>query len=870
MRYGFAVSELTTLRSFLVESVKNLQSLEGQILRLITTADTAQSDVMIDRVIVHLHTLKRQAFFFGLMEMAMLIRQAVFMLEDIVCKQIPNQIEKIDLLLDIKNTLKIMIRELFDATENIQVGERVDIQLACSQEVGWLVDFIHDFLQKKSDIAMEVVPKVLIQANEVGYSIRATPDDDVSPAIATAEQEGVLMIRKVVNQTVHGKSENLLTNKGGYVFMEKKLAQPNGTLSKPVMTKSSSTAQQNNAEQMSAKRDVAKRRAMDKVRARTVAKQQQLAERIATATEQLSAGVEQASNAAEELAGTMEQIAAGSEEAASAAEESRAAVNQIEKAAIVAADRSQVSLEKVNVTQTLVRTTSNDIEQLIVGIKNTADTNVESGKLVAELENQAVEVGNIVEAVVRIADQTNLLALNAAIEAARAGEHGRGFAVVADEVRNLAEISEKSARDIRTLVGEIQDNVKVVVKDVEDAGNAANNEVEKARKITADLAKIEKDSAIVQKGVSEVAQNAKIAAEGSKEMLAITQQVAAASEEQGAATEEITSTITEQNKAFNEMSTAANELSELAEQLKVSTDAQKSSEELASAAEQLSANVEESSTASEQIMKTMEQLAEGARIQAELTAKSANISEHLAGAAVQMKVRAQESETKVTELQALLTVNKQEIDEIITGVSNAADASIKSAQNIKKLEDTTRRIDKIVDAIVNVTIQTNMLAVNGSIEAARAGEFGRGFSVVAGDIRTLANESADNADKIKDLVRNIQNQIRQVTTDIELSAKTATQEVENARKSTKNLEDIEEAIVQILSGVQEIGKGAEESMVALEQTKRAIEQISTAAQEADKANAEATLAVQEQAKSMQELAEAIEEISGLADELQNM
>jgi len=870
MRYGFAVSELTTLRSFLVESVKNLQSLEGQILRLITTADTAQSDVMIDRVIVHLHTLKRQAFFFGLMEMAMLIRQAVFMLEDIVCKQIPNQIEKIDLLLDIKNTLKIMIRELFDATENIQVGERVDIQLACSQEVGWLVDFIHDFLQKKSDIAMEVVPKVLIQANEVGYSIRATPDDDVSPAIATAEQEGVLMIRKVVNQTVHGKSENLLTNKGGYVFMEKKLAQPNGTLSKPVMTKSISTAQQNNAEQMSAKRDVAKRRAMDKVRARTVAKQQQLAERIATATEQLSAGVEQASNAAEELAGTMEQIAAGSEEAASAAEESRAAVNQIEKAAIVAADRSQVSLEKVNVTQTLVRTTSNDIEQLIVGIKNTADTNVESGKLVAELENQAVEVGNIVEAVVRIADQTNLLALNAAIEAARAGEHGRGFAVVADEVRNLAEISEKSARDIRTLVGEIQDNVKVVVKDVEDAGNAANNEVEKARKITADLAKIEKDSAIVQKGVSEVAQNAKIAAEGSKEMLAITQQVAAASEEQGAATEEITSTITEQNKAFNEMSTAANELSELAEQLKVSTDAQKSSEELASAAEQLSANVEESSTASEQIMKTMEQLAEGARIQAELTAKSANISEHLAGAAVQMKVRAQESETKVTELQALLTVNKQEIDEIITGVSNAADASIKSAQNIKKLEDTTRRIDKIVDAIVNVTIQTNMLAVNGSIEAARAGEFGRGFSVVAGDIRTLANESADNADKIKDLVRNIQNQIRQVTTDIELSAKTATQEVENARKSTKNLEDIEEAIVQILSGVQEIGKGAEESMVALEQTKRAIEQISTAAQEADKANAEATLAVQEQAKSMQELAEAIEEISGLADELQNM
>ena len=57
-------------------------------------------------------------------------------------------------------------------------------------------------------------------------------------------------------------------------------------------------------------------------------------------------------------------------------------------------------------------------------------------------------------------------------------EHGRGFAVVADEVRNLAEISEKSARDIRALVGEIQDNVKIVVKDVGAAGCAANDEVE--------------------------------------------------------------------------------------------------------------------------------------------------------------------------------------------------------------------------------------------------------------------------------------------------------------------------------------------------------------------------------------------------------
>ena len=90
--------------------------------------------------------------------------------------------------------------------------------------------------------------------------------------------------------------------------------------------------------------------------------------------------------------------------------------------------------------------------------------------MIGELERQSEEIGKIVHAVTRIADQTNLLALNAAIEAARAGEHGKGFAVVADEVRNLAEISEKSARGIQEVVNEIQNQVKVVAGDTEAAG----------------------------------------------------------------------------------------------------------------------------------------------------------------------------------------------------------------------------------------------------------------------------------------------------------------------------------------------------------------------------------------------------------------
>ncbi|HHY63494.1 MAG TPA: hypothetical protein GX501_00450 [Clostridiaceae bacterium] len=237
--------------------------------------------------------------------------------------------------------------------------------------------------------------------------------------------------------------------------MEKKLAKPSN-----IMEKGVAEISQQVTDEMERKREQARKQAQDKVRARTLAKQQQLAERIAVATEQLASGIEEASSAAEELGATMAQIAKGANEASSAAEESRAAINQIEKASIVADKNARESLEMVYNTKELIDNTSKEIERMIQGIKESADTNLESVKLVEELERQSNEIGEIVQAVVRIADQTNLLALNAAIEAARAGEHGKGFAVVADEVRNLAETSEKSARNIRELVNEIQKTSK--------------------------------------------------------------------------------------------------------------------------------------------------------------------------------------------------------------------------------------------------------------------------------------------------------------------------------------------------------------------------------------------------------------------------
>jgi methyl-accepting chemotaxis protein len=535
------------------------------------------------------------------------------------------------------------------------------------------------------------------------------------------------------------------------------------------------------------RRQLAKSQAEEKKRARTAAKSQQLAERLASATQQIAGTIEESGIAIKELGKAMDLISTTAQESASSTEESLTAIIQIEKSTAIASTKARESLTRVEKSRDLITQTTSEIEVLIQGVKESAEINLASAKMVLELEKQADQIGAIVQTVVGIAKQTNLLALNAAIEAARAGEHGRGFAVVADEVRNLAETSENSARDIRELVDNIKKEVTLVSTDITSAGETAQGEVEKAAQITLGLKKIAEDADLVKKGAAEINNNGDEIASAVAQFKKGTEQIAKASQDQAAAVEEATRSVDEQSKALNEMASSSSSLSEMADDLRSSTNQDKSAEELASAAEELSATAEEGNRAAEQISEVINSLAATADEQRSAAEESARAAELILKMAQGIKQNSETSAKTVENLVEALSRNKVNMDGLITGINSSAETNRKSIENIRSLENSTARIDKIVDAISNVTIQTNLLAVNGAIEAARAGEYGRGFAVVAADVRSLAKDSAANADKIKDLVKGIQKQVAKVVVDVEQSGTKARQEVERSKKTTDNL-----------------------------------------------------------------------------------
>jgi methyl-accepting chemotaxis protein len=207
------------------------------------------------------------------------------------------------------------------------------------------------------------------------------------------------------------------------------------------------------------------------------------------------------------------------------------------------------------------------------------------------------------------------------------------------------------------------------------------------------------------------------------------------------------------------------------------------------------------------------------------------------------------------------------IERLITGVGTALDAAKSSIATILRLEMLGRRIEKIVDAISLIVVQTSMLAVSGSVEAARAGSSGRGFAVVSNDIRNLAREASTSTENIKDTVRAILDQVASLRRDIEQVTAALEAEMQNNRGISGTLHKMDGDVAALGSAGTAILQGTDAILAAAVQGATGARQIAAAAEEASAAAHQAAAASTEQARTAEDLAAAIEEIASLANEM---
>jgi methyl-accepting chemotaxis protein len=604
-----------------------------------------------------------------------------------------------------------------------------------------------------------------------------------------------------------------------------------------------------------------------KSRRGTAGRQVQASERVAAATGELAAGLTEASAAAEELRRAMEQIASGAEEAASASREQLRAIDSIVGNFAAARRQSEASHTRTEQLQGVLGENAVQITISARAIERSADRQQTAVGLIAELDRRASDIAAITRTVSEISDQTNLLALNAAIEAARAGDHGRGFAVVADEVRALAETSEKSAREVGGLAEAIQRKIAEVVETARAAAEEAVAEARAGAAVIESLDASRQDMKQLATGSQDTLSAAMEAERAANEAQRGAQQIVRAADEQAAAAGEAQTAIQQQVRALDESQIAAQALADLVERLRAGTAAAEAPQQIGAAAEELSATVQELSSAASEIMAAVEQINRGAEQQSAGAQQTSAALAQIENGARVAQTNARTAHERVTKVQSALHHSRSAVTSLADGVNRAFQQIEAALKLIDELGLLGGRIEKLVDAIALVAVQTSMLAVSGAVEAARAGAVGRGFAVVSNDIRALSRETADSMDRVKDTVRGIVDQVGSVRRDLEQINALSEAEVERNRTIADTLSRMD-ADVTALSGANlVILEGAEAILAAVTQGAQSARQIAAAAEQASAAARQAASASSEQARGAEDLAAAIEEIASLADEL---